>query len=164
MTLRLKLLVLVAGVTLFATTGITALSLWRGLLQSQEHLSCEGAAIAASAASAASAWLAPGGPVPGAEKALVPVLERALASAPRLAARAAWLAGAFIGAGLLFATLLLRHITRPLSDVVRAADRLSAGERITVHVRSDPELNDLVAAFNRMSQRLRESRAEMETL
>jgi signal transduction histidine kinase len=74
------------------------------------------------------------------------------------------MAGAFIGAGLLFATLLLRHITRPLSDVVRAADRLSAGERITVHVRSDPELNDLVAAFNRMSQRLRESRAEMENL
>src|SRR6185295_12760252 len=86
MTLRLKLLVLVAGVTLFATTGITALSLWRGLAQSQEHLSCEGAVIAASAASAASAWLAPGGAVPGADKALVPVLERTLASAPLAAA------------------------------------------------------------------------------
>ncbi len=48
MTLRLKLFVLIAGLVVFATTGVTAVALWRDLLRGQELLLREGSAIAAS--------------------------------------------------------------------------------------------------------------------
>ena len=245
MTLRFKLLVLVAGVALLSATGVTTVALWREVGQLQEHLSCEGTAVASSIASAAPRWLGPDGPLPGASEALAPALQRALVTTPllrawvvdragrvaacadrtgrgcppgapsefrtaeapldiiyqlvnkvpleatapivrdgelagavrvsyladsivaearRLAAGAAAVAGAWIGLGMLFGLVLVRHITKPLTEVVRAADALSAGDRIEVKVKTDPELRDLVAAFNRMSARVRESQDEMEKL
>jgi signal transduction histidine kinase len=246
MTLRLKLLVLVAGVTLFAATGVTTVALWRGLLQAQQQLSCEGASMASSIALGAQKWLGPNGPEDGAREALSPLLRRALQTAPlvrawivdrqgavaacadlsglgcvggmpgsfratetpvdslrrlvareplessapivgsngslagavrisyrsdgvlaearRLATGAAVIALAWIVLGLSFGNLLLRRITRPLTEVVRATEKLSEGERIEVKVAADPELSELVAAFNRMSARLRENRAQMEQL
>ena len=82
MTLRFKLLVLVAGATLFAATGVTSVALWREVLLSQEKLACEGSAVAASVAADAPRWLAPAGPVPGAEAALEATLERTFGAAP----------------------------------------------------------------------------------
>ena len=245
MTLRFKLLVLVAGVALLSATGVTTVALWREVGQLQEHLSCEGTAVASSIASGAPRWLGPDGPLPGASEALAPVLERALVTAPllrawvvdrtgrvaacadrtgrgcppgapsefrtpesphdmiyhlvneipleatapivrdgalagavrvsylvdsivaearRLAAGAAAVAGAWIGLGMLFGIVLVRHFTQPLTEVVRAADALSAGDRIEIKIKTDPELRGLVDAFNRMSARVRESQGEMENL
>ncbi|MFL5437215.1 MAG: sensor histidine kinase [Myxococcales bacterium] len=245
MTLRLKLLILVASVTLFAATGVTAVALWRDVGQSQERLACEGQAVAASLAGRAARWMTPDGALPEAEVALAPVLTSTLAAAPLarawvvdrdgrvaacadrsgrgcpagrpsalraaetpiaaigrlvrgvpleasapilsggelsgavrvsyptegvfakargLAASAAAMAGAFIAAGLAFGTVLVRHVTKPITELARAAEALPEGERIEVRVSSDPELNELVAAFNRMSARLRQSRTEMEEL
>ena len=229
MTLRFKLLVLVAAVALFAATGVTAVALLREVEQSQERLSCQGAAAAASLAIVLSR---PGGlpsAQPALEQALIdPALVRASlvdpagqvmacadrtgsgcprtplppagalgflggapfeASAPlaiegkpagkvrvsyvydglrgearRLAASAAAVAAIWIALGMIFGSVLVGRITRPLTEVVRAADALAEGERIEVKLRTDPELTGLVGAFNRMSAKLREQRAERELL
>ncbi|HET9752919.1 MAG TPA: ATP-binding protein [Myxococcales bacterium] len=87
-----------------------------------------------------------------------------LAEARRLATGAALIALAWIVLGLMFGNVLLRRITRPLTEVVRATEKLSEGERIEVKVAADPELSELVGAFNRMSSRLREGREQMEQL
>jgi signal transduction histidine kinase len=81
-TLRLKLFVLVAGVIVFATSGVTAVALWREVVRGQELLAREGSAIAASAAQAASRWLGPRGAEPGGREALQAVMERLLESGP----------------------------------------------------------------------------------
>ncbi len=246
MTLRLKLLVLVAAVTLFAATGVTSVALWRGVLQAEQQLSQEASAVAASIAVAVEKWAGPSGLGKGAPAALLPLFRRELhdaellqvsivdsrrqvvlcvdvngaecsaalpaqpkradapleflrrlirdepleASAPivtadgasfgevrisyrsdrvlreaqRLAEGAALIAFVFITLGLIFATVLLRRITRPLTEVVRAAEKLAEGEKIEVQVAADPELSEMVAAFNRMAGRLRERREEMEQL
>ena len=245
MTLRMKLLVLIAAVALFPATGVTSVALWREVVQSQQRLSCEGAALASSVASAAPRWLGADGALPGASDALAPILERALgqgplvrawvvdrsgqvaacadrtgagcppvapsqlrppeapldvlfrlvrkvpleASAPvvrngeiagavrvsylpegltaqarRLAGSAAAVAAVWIALGMAFGTILVRHVTRPLTEVMRAAEALPEGERIEVKVKADAELGELVKAFNRMSARLRESRGQMEEL
>ena len=245
MTLRLKLLVLVAAVTLFAATGVTSVALWRGVLQAEQQLSQEASAVASSIAAAAQRWAGPQGLDEGAPAALLPLLRRELrdaellqvsivgprgeialcvdarggscagvapaarrtdsaldwlrrlvrgeaqeASAPivdrdgspfgivriayrsdrvlhearRLAGGAALIASVFVTLGLIFATVLLRRITRPLTEVVRAAEKLAEGEKIEVQVAADRELSELVAAFNRMAARLRERREEMEQL
>jgi signal transduction histidine kinase len=82
MTLRLKLFVLIAGAIFFATAGVTAMALWREVIRGQELLMREGVAIASTAASAASHWLGPSGPEPGAAQALPDVLDRVMRSAP----------------------------------------------------------------------------------
>jgi len=246
MTLRLKLLVLVAAVTLFAATGVTSVALWRGVLQAEQQLSQEASAVAASLATAVQKWAGPAGLGEGAPATLLPLLRRELhdaellqvsivgtsgqvllcadvngaecsatmasapeqtdapmeflgrllrdqpleASAPiatadgvpfgqvrisyrsdrvlreaqRLAAGAALIAFVFVALGLIFATVLLRRITRPLTEVVRAAEKLAEGEKIEVQVAADPELSEMVAAFNRMAGRLRDRREEMEQL
>ena len=46
MTLRLKLFVLIAGVIIFAMSGVTAVALWRELVRGQELLQREGVALA----------------------------------------------------------------------------------------------------------------------
>jgi signal transduction histidine kinase len=81
-TLRLKLFVLVAAVTIFSTSGVTAVALWHELQRGQELLYREGGAMAAQVASAATRWLAAEGPLPGATEALEPVLTRLLGRAP----------------------------------------------------------------------------------
>src|SRR5919201_24300 len=50
MTLRLKLFLLMAGVTIFSTSGVTAVALWREVQRGQELLYREGAAMAAQVA------------------------------------------------------------------------------------------------------------------
>ncbi|HET9554094.1 MAG TPA: HAMP domain-containing protein, partial [Anaeromyxobacteraceae bacterium] len=82
MTLRFKLFVLIAGVIIFATSGVTAVALWREVIRGQELLAREGVAIASTAATAAAHWVRPDGVDPGGEQALPVVLERLMASAP----------------------------------------------------------------------------------
>jgi signal transduction histidine kinase len=82
MTLRLKLFVLIAGVIIFATSGVTAVALWREVIRGQELLAREGVAIASTAATATAHWLRPDGLDPGGAEALPVVLDRVMASAP----------------------------------------------------------------------------------
>ena len=82
MTLRLKLFVLIAGVIIFATSGVTAVALWREVIRGQELLAREGVAIASSAAGAAAPWLRADGLDPGGAEALPVVLDKVMASAP----------------------------------------------------------------------------------
>ena len=82
MTLRLKLFVLIAGLVVFATTGVTAVALWRDLLRGQELLLREGSAIAASSAPSASRWLLPGSLEPGGAEALDALVNRVLQAGP----------------------------------------------------------------------------------
>jgi signal transduction histidine kinase len=81
-TLRLKLFVLISGAIFFATSGVTAMALWREVIRGQELLAREGVAIASTAATAASHWLGPDGPEAEATQALPAVLDRLMKSAP----------------------------------------------------------------------------------
>lgn len=82
MTLRLKLFLLMAGITIFSTTGVTAVALWREVQRGQELLFREGASLAANAAPVAARFLGSDGALPGAREALDPLLERVVWSAP----------------------------------------------------------------------------------
>ncbi len=82
MTLRLKLFLLMAGITIFPTTGVTAVALWRDLQRGQEQLFREGAGLAGNAAPAAARFVGPEGPRPEAREALEPLLARLVRSAP----------------------------------------------------------------------------------
>ncbi len=82
MTLRLKLFVLIAGVIIFAMSGVTAVALWRELVRGQELLHREGAALASSAASSAASWIDESGAEPGAAPALARLLELLVSSHP----------------------------------------------------------------------------------
>lgn len=82
MTLRLKLFLLMAGITVFPTTGVTAVALWRDVQRGQELLYREGAMLAASVAPGAARFLGPGGPRPEARDALEVMVQRLLRSAP----------------------------------------------------------------------------------
>ncbi len=82
MTLRLKLFVLIAGVIIFAMSGVTAVALWREVVRGQELLAREGVAIASTAASAAAQWVRGNGVEPGAEENLPALLHRLVESAP----------------------------------------------------------------------------------
>ncbi len=75
MTLRLKLFVLIAGVIIFAMSGVTAVALWREVQRGQELLRREGSALASTAAAEASRWLRADGLDRGGDEALAPVLE-----------------------------------------------------------------------------------------
>jgi signal transduction histidine kinase len=81
-TLRLKLFVLIAGLVVFATTGVTAVALWRDLLRGQELLLREGGAIAASSAAQGARWLLPDGLEPGGQEALDSLSQRVLKAGP----------------------------------------------------------------------------------
>jgi signal transduction histidine kinase len=82
MTFRFKLFLLIAGITVFSTTGVTAVALWRELLRGQELLYREGAAVAAQVATPAARWFGPKGAAPGAREALEPLLDRLVQGAP----------------------------------------------------------------------------------
>jgi signal transduction histidine kinase len=245
-TLRLKLFVLVAGVVVFATSGVTAVALWREVVRGQELLAREGSAIAASAAQAASRWLGPQGVAPGGREALQDVMDRLLGSGPfdrcwtvdragtlvacasrlgercpertpptvfqvaesplealdrlvhpqgivagapvlregtlvgavqvdyqheevvgsarRLGWGVALIAGFWIAIGHLLAMMLLRHITRPLEQVIAAADTLAEEGGVQLPLPQDRELAELVRAVNRMSRRLCERGEENQRL
>jgi signal transduction histidine kinase len=82
MTLRLKLFLLIAGITVFPATGVTAVALWRDLQRAQELLYREGAMLAASVAPGASRFLGPDGSRPEARDAIEVMLQRLMRSAP----------------------------------------------------------------------------------
>ncbi len=82
MTLRLKLFVLIAALVVFATTGVTAVALWRDLLRGQELLLREGSAIAASSAPSAARWLLPDSLEPGGREAVDALVQRVLRAGP----------------------------------------------------------------------------------
>jgi len=82
MSLRLKLFVLVAGITIFATSGVTAVALWKELQRGQELLYREGVTLAGSVAVPASRFLGPEGASPEAADAIGPLLERLVRSGP----------------------------------------------------------------------------------
>jgi signal transduction histidine kinase len=82
MTLRLKLFLLIAGVTIFSTSGVTAVALWRELQRGQELLAREGAAMAASVAPEVARFVGPGGAEPGARDVAADVVARLASSGP----------------------------------------------------------------------------------
>jgi signal transduction histidine kinase len=82
MTLRLKLFFLLAGITVFSTSGVTAVALWRELQRGQELLYREGAAMAAQVASTSTRFFGAERAEPGAREALEPVLARLMQTAP----------------------------------------------------------------------------------
>jgi signal transduction histidine kinase len=245
-TLRLKLFVLVAAVILFATTGVTAIALWREVIRGQELLEREGSAMAAQVAAASARWLGPEGTQPGAHDAVQGLLEQLLQTAPldrawladregrlvacasrageacpavtplsqfqttqgplealdrlihpqgiiarapalsdgvlagavyvdfmheevvgnarRLGYGVAIVAAFWIGLGHTLAAVLLRRITRPLTEVVQAAETLAQEKGVQLEVPEDRELAELVSAVNRMSSRLAERREENQRL
>jgi len=81
-TLRLKLFLLMAGITVFPTTGVTAVALWRDVRRGQELLYREGAMLAGSAAPGAARFIGPEGPRPEAGDAIEVMLQRLVRSAP----------------------------------------------------------------------------------
>jgi len=245
-TLRVKLFVLIAGVIIFATSGVTAVALWRELIRGQELLAREGVAVASTAATGASEWIGPEGAASGAPEALGPVVQRVLESAPLdrawvvdgagrvvacasrsgepcpegvplsefqparlpletlsrlirpegivasapivrgsrvvgavrvefthdevigaardLAWGAAAVAAFWILLGHVLAAIFIRRVTQPLVHLVEAAETLAAEQGVRLEVPSDPEMAELVRAFNRMSDRLEERRAENQRL
>ena len=82
MSLRLKLFLLMAGVTVFSTSGVTAVALWRELQRGQELLVREGAAMASAASSSAARWLGADGVLPGGHEALQETMTRLVEAAP----------------------------------------------------------------------------------
>jgi signal transduction histidine kinase len=81
-TLRLKLFVLVAALIVFATSGVTAVALWREVERGQELLVREGVAVASTAATAAAHWVGESGVEAGGEQAFPVILGRLLRSTP----------------------------------------------------------------------------------
>jgi signal transduction histidine kinase len=66
--------------------------------------------------------------------------------------------------GHLLAVVLLRHIARPLEQVIAAAETLAEVGGVQLPVPRDRELAELVHAVNRMSRRLGERREENQRL
>jgi signal transduction histidine kinase len=241
-TLRLKLFVLIAGVIIFAMSGVTAVALWREVVRGQELLAREGVALASTAATAAAHWVRADGVDPGGEAALPAVLERLVATAPldrawmvdrggkvlacvtrtgepcpegvppsefqlaesplqalgrllqpqgivasapilrggavvgavrvdftheevvgnarNLAWGASIVAAFWIFVGQLLAAIFLRRVTRPLVHLSEAAETLAEERGVRLEEPEERELADLVRAFNHMSARLEERRAE----
>ncbi len=246
MTLRLKLFVLVAGVMIFAMSGVTAVALWREVQRGQELLQREGSALASTAAAEASRWVKADGLEAGGKEALAVVLEgltrsgqldrawvvdrggkvlacrsltgepcpdgappsefRAVdlplnalsrlvhpegivASAPVLregvvvgavsvvftheevvgnARDLAWgaslVAFFWIVLGHVLTAIFIRQVTRPLVRLSEAAHSLAEERGFQLDPPEDRELADLVRAFNHMSSRLEERRAENQRL
>jgi signal transduction histidine kinase len=68
-----------------------------------------------------------------------------------------------LGAASLFYMSLIRRVTRPLEQLSRATHDIAEGNLdLRVMATTDDEVGDLAASFNRMVQRLRESRHEIE--
>jgi signal transduction histidine kinase len=241
-TLRLKLFVLIAGVIIFAMSGVTAVALWREVQRGQELLRREGSALAATAAGEASRWVRPDGIEPGGEQALQSVLlgltrsglldrawvvarsgkvvacrsltaegcpdgappsefravdlpmqalsrlvrpegivssapvlrdglvvgavlvdfthEEVVGSARELAWGASVVAFFWIVVGHVLTAIFIRQVTRPLVQLSAAAESLAEERGVQLQLPEDRELADLVRAFNHMSARLEERRAE----
>jgi HAMP domain-containing protein/HPt (histidine-containing phosphotransfer) domain-containing protein len=100
-------------------------------------------------------------------------MQQALASAKRDSDARLWRSVAFIGAlvsaatllGLLLSRAQAVRITRPVSDLTRAAEELATGRRsVRVQVDSGDELELLGASFNRMVEQLDASYKELQEM
>jgi nitrogen fixation/metabolism regulation signal transduction histidine kinase len=66
------------------------------------------------------------------------------------------------GAATWVARVTARRISRPVTELARAADRVAAGDLShRAEIRADGEIGDLVAAFNNMTGRLERSQEEL---
>jgi signal transduction histidine kinase len=90
--------------------------------------------------------------------------EEVVGTARRLALGVAAVALLWIAISYLAAGFLVQRFTRPLRELVTAAHRLGEGESVQISGKGDAEVEDLVAAFNRMAARLRERREERTKL
>ena len=89
--------------------------------------------------------------------------EEAFAPAKVLRNRIMLFAAVSFASGLLFAWIIARSVTRPIKLLTTASQRVAANDlTATVPVRGRDELGVLAAAFDTMTARLRESRAEIE--
>jgi signal transduction histidine kinase len=87
-----------------------------------------------------------------------------IGAARDLAWGAAAVAAFWILLGHVLAAIFIRRVTQPLVHLVEAAETLAAEQGVRLEVPSDPEMAELVRAFNHMSDRLEERRAENQRL
>jgi signal transduction histidine kinase len=90
--------------------------------------------------------------------------EEVIGSARDLALGASLLGLFWIALGLLMAAIFISRVTRPLVRLVDAAGHLAEEQGVQLEVPEERETADLVKAFNRMSARLEERRAENQRL
>lgn len=83
--------------------------------------------------------------------------------------RSLWLIGAIVGCSTLLGLLLSRiqavRITRPVSELTKAARELASGDRtVRVEIRSEDELEVLGGSFNKMVEDLDASYSQLEEM
>jgi signal transduction histidine kinase len=76
-----------------------------------------------------------------------------------------WIGLAVAGLGLLAAATLARRITAPLKELVPLTERVAAGDySVRLGYRSSDEIGALVLAFDKMAERLDDSRKTLERM
>jgi len=90
--------------------------------------------------------------------------EEVVGNARNLAWGAALVGAFWIALGQLLTGLFIRQVTRPLVSLAAAAENLAEERGVRLEEPEDRELADLVRAFNHMSARLEERRAENQRL
>jgi signal transduction histidine kinase len=90
--------------------------------------------------------------------------EEVVGNARNLAWGASLVAAFWIALGHLFTAIFIRQVTRPLVRLSAAAESLAEERGVRLEPPEDKELADLVRAFNHMSGRLEERRAENQRL
>jgi len=86
-----------------------------------------------------------------------------MAPARVLASRMLGLGALVVLAGLAVAIVMSRRLTRPITELKRAAEKLSNGEYAErVPVRGTDEVAEMAQSFNRMADRVEESTRELE--
>jgi signal transduction histidine kinase len=90
--------------------------------------------------------------------------EEVIGTARDLAWGASLVAAFWIALGHLLTAIFIRQVTRPLVRLSAAAESLAQERGVRLEPPEDKELADLVRAFNHMSARLEERRAENQRL
>jgi signal transduction histidine kinase len=90
--------------------------------------------------------------------------EEVIGTARDLAWGASLVAAFWIALGHLLTAIFIRQVTRPLVRLSAAAESLAQERGVRLEPPEDKELADLVRAFNHMSSRLEERRAENQRL
>jgi signal transduction histidine kinase len=89
--------------------------------------------------------------------------EAVLRPARRFLGRMLAIAAVLFAVSLIVAAVWSRRVTRPLGQIARAADAIAAGDLSSrVAVRRKDELGRLGSAFNRMTDRLADSKEQLE--
>ncbi len=90
--------------------------------------------------------------------------EEVVGNARNLAWGASLVAAFWIALGHILTAIFIRQVTRPLVRLSQAAESLAEERGVQLEPPEDKELADLVRAFNHMSARLEERRAENQRL